>query len=230
MIQGHPHFRKQPYIRYRKSLLNCNAPQSHQSPSVRHLFAQIRILRPAATGFQTSPRSIQFPICACWNPYIVVSWNRGTPKSSIWIGFSIINHPILDTIIYGKLHISQLNSRSWWKSSMSLQSRPWTSASDTPGRGRPHRACGAPLLGSNYFPINGFLKGKIYMNAPYFYCRFPWNQSIVSIMFQARLLLYSLIVPFPLVFQIPGRSIWTYIWTSEPPGCHPKVQSRCLEL
>ena len=30
-----------------------------------------------------------------------VSWNRGTPKSSIWMGFSIINHPFWGSPIYG---------------------------------------------------------------------------------------------------------------------------------
>ena len=34
-----------------------------------------------------------------------VSKNRGTPKSSILIGFSIINHPFWDTIIFGNTQI-----------------------------------------------------------------------------------------------------------------------------
>ena len=33
-----------------------------------------------------------------------VSKNRGTPKSSILIGFSIINHPFLGTPIFGNTH------------------------------------------------------------------------------------------------------------------------------
>ena len=36
-----------------------------------------------------------------------VSKNSGTPKSSILIGFSIINHPFWGTIIFGNTHISQ---------------------------------------------------------------------------------------------------------------------------
>ena len=48
-----------------------------------------------------------------WNPpkkntYMGVSKNRGTPKSSISIGFSIINHhnhPFWDTPIFGNTHI-----------------------------------------------------------------------------------------------------------------------------
>ena len=34
-----------------------------------------------------------------------VSKNRGTPKSSILIGFSIINHPFWGTPIFGNSHI-----------------------------------------------------------------------------------------------------------------------------
>ena len=34
-----------------------------------------------------------------------VSENSGTPKSSIWIGFSIINHPFWGTPIFGNIHI-----------------------------------------------------------------------------------------------------------------------------
>ena len=35
-----------------------------------------------------------------------VSKNRGTPKSSILIGFSIINHPFRATPIFGKTHVA----------------------------------------------------------------------------------------------------------------------------
>ena len=38
-------------------------------------------------------------------PYMGVSKNNGTPKSSILIGFSIINHPFWDTTIFGNTHI-----------------------------------------------------------------------------------------------------------------------------
>ena len=38
--------------------------------------------------------------------YVDVSENSGTPKSSILIGFSIINHPFWDTPILGNPHIS----------------------------------------------------------------------------------------------------------------------------
>ena len=38
--------------------------------------------------------------------HIDVSKNRGTPKSSILIGFSIINHPFWGTPIFGNTHIN----------------------------------------------------------------------------------------------------------------------------
>ena len=38
--------------------------------------------------------------------YMGVSKNRGTPKSSILIGFSIINQPFWGTTIFGNTHIS----------------------------------------------------------------------------------------------------------------------------
>ena len=34
-----------------------------------------------------------------------VSKNRGTPKSSVLIGFSIINHPFWGSTIFGNIHI-----------------------------------------------------------------------------------------------------------------------------
>ena len=37
--------------------------------------------------------------------YMDVSENSGTPKSSILIGFSIINHPFWGTPIFGNTHI-----------------------------------------------------------------------------------------------------------------------------
>ena len=37
--------------------------------------------------------------------WLDVSENRGTPKSSILIGFSIINHPFWGTLIFGNTHL-----------------------------------------------------------------------------------------------------------------------------
>jgi len=41
-----------------------------------------------------------------------VSENSGTPKSSILIGFSIINHPVWGTTIYGNTHILMFSNKS----------------------------------------------------------------------------------------------------------------------
>ena len=37
--------------------------------------------------------------------YMGVSKNRGTPKSSILIGFALINHPFWGTFIFGNTHM-----------------------------------------------------------------------------------------------------------------------------
>ena len=44
-----------------------------------------------------------FFVCVCI--YVGVSKNNGTPKSSILIGFSIINHPFWGTPIFGNTHV-----------------------------------------------------------------------------------------------------------------------------
>ena len=44
--------------------------------------------------------------------YMGVSKNSGTPKSSILIGFSMINHPFWGTPIFGNTHISIVNDLS----------------------------------------------------------------------------------------------------------------------
>ena len=43
-----------------------------------------------------------------------VSLNGGTPKSSILIGFSIINHPFWGTPIFGNIHWYPRISRGFW--------------------------------------------------------------------------------------------------------------------
>ena len=42
-----------------------------------------------------------------------VSLNGGTPKSSILIGFSIINHPFWGTPIFGNTHMFVLEDQLW---------------------------------------------------------------------------------------------------------------------
>ena len=47
--------------------------------------------------------------------YMGVSENSGTPKSSILIGFSIINHPFWGAPIFGNIHILFGEDFHWWK-------------------------------------------------------------------------------------------------------------------
>ena len=44
--------------------------------------------------------------------HVEVSWNRGTSKSSILIGVSIINHPLWGIPIYGNLHETEFCCKS----------------------------------------------------------------------------------------------------------------------
>ena len=53
----------------------------------------------------TMPVKESSPLMNLYFPHMDVSKNRGTPKSSILIGFSIINHPFWDTPIFGNTHI-----------------------------------------------------------------------------------------------------------------------------
>ena len=55
-----------------------------------------------------------------------VSEDRGTPKSSILIGFSIINHPFWATTIFGNTHMGIFLSKVWHGILMDfLQKRSW---------------------------------------------------------------------------------------------------------
>ena len=49
----------------------------------------------------------------CTYIYMDVSENRGTPKSSILIGFPIINHPFWGTRIFGNIHIVVTNAKNY---------------------------------------------------------------------------------------------------------------------
>ena len=54
-------------------------------------------------NFQRSFATIELPNLKC--KYMDVSENSGTPKSSISIGFSIINHPFWGTTIFGNTYM-----------------------------------------------------------------------------------------------------------------------------
>ena len=61
-------------------------------------------------GSWTSPAAWKMQV---GKNYMDVSKNSGTPKSSILIGISIINHPFWDTPIFGNTHITPIINGLW---------------------------------------------------------------------------------------------------------------------
>ena len=55
------------------------------------------------TFFGGSGDTLRFPLMFSTN--VVVSLNGGTPKSSIFMGFSILNHPFWGTFIFGNTNV-----------------------------------------------------------------------------------------------------------------------------
>ena len=94
-----------------------------------------RFLTPSQVLLQTLWSGMPFQLRRCkrhpkrkgsYSNYMGVSKNSGTPKSSIFIGFSIINHPFWRTPIFGNTHINsqgfflavrfrECNLLSFWK-------------------------------------------------------------------------------------------------------------------
>ena len=81
------------------------------TPTCFHHFGQQQIYRtknlvggcfPAFTFSKCSQYHVLFSSIS----HMDVSENSGTPKSSIWIGFSMINHPFWGTPILGNTHIN----------------------------------------------------------------------------------------------------------------------------
>ena len=80
-------------------------------------------------GLLDNPRQSQLNVeglrhksTAKWNEQMDVSENSGTPKLSILIGFSIINHPFWGTPIFGNTQMFiyiyrslSIYRRTWWK-------------------------------------------------------------------------------------------------------------------
>ena len=60
-----------------------------------------------------------------------VSKNRGTPKSSILIGFSIINHPFGGTPIFGNTHMKRKSERIVCMNLLGLHELPSGKRSDS---------------------------------------------------------------------------------------------------
>ena len=85
--------------------------------------------------------------------YMSVSENSGTPKSSISIGFSIINHPFWGTPIFGNTHI-HLPKSPFFQSTDASGSMNKSSENFECRAKNLHRFCLAFFLVSN-FPTFG---------------------------------------------------------------------------
>ena len=81
---------KEPQMIPTNRLFAVNVGEYTQKPII-----MIRILR--------NPSSYDWLIS--YKDYMGVSLNGGTPKSSVLIGFSIINHPFWGTPIFGNTHM-----------------------------------------------------------------------------------------------------------------------------
>ena len=64
-------------------------------------------------------------------PYMDVSENRDTPKSSILIRFSIIYHPFWGTLIFGNTHMEHMGMIAWiWKGKgVTIRDTEWAEVS-----------------------------------------------------------------------------------------------------
>ena len=105
-ILGTPHLWNPPYTCH----LTNNASTSFLQPQLidvqglQSLELHLR-LRRRVVGFSWRKDVRNDEKMAEHHEHMGVSWNGGTPKSSILVGFSHINHPFLDTPIYGNPHI-----------------------------------------------------------------------------------------------------------------------------
>ena len=80
----------------------------------RKLFFVWKYVSENSKNWMQVPSPISSKKIVCVFNYMDVSKNRGTPKSSILIGFSIINHPFWGTIIFGNIHISNSKKMVWF--------------------------------------------------------------------------------------------------------------------
>jgi hypothetical protein len=67
--------------------------RSHRAPKEAHEAVEFAMVR-KDLGPERWVHMIYFN-SSKWGKYMEVSWNRGTPKSSIFVGFSILNQPFL---------------------------------------------------------------------------------------------------------------------------------------
>ena len=81
---------------------------SFQAPSISQLGHKIKTFRRGLLGRTVGMNPVSD---------MDVSENSGTPKSSILIGFSIVNHPFWGTTIYGNTHMLPVETTKKWLTS-----------------------------------------------------------------------------------------------------------------
>ena len=97
-----------------------------------------------------------------------VSWNGGTSKSSILMGFSIINHPFWDTpSIYGNPHINDACIPTFPRSKMQSATRRTASGRSGHGVGFRSECRRATAMGTGN--ENGNLRVTPKLFAPFFF-------------------------------------------------------------
>ena len=149
-------FRKPSYSRSSNTICQANSPLEQLSPPKRS-HSSPEVSAPGAAS-----QRWHFPTSFCGNtmPYgthMEVSWNGGTPKSSILMGLSVINHPFWGNLLYGNPHIiDELStSISWVEKELLVKIRPLQEhAFDTWGLKRGSSFCGK---GSNQIGRNDVL-------------------------------------------------------------------------
>ncbi len=84
----------------------ANGTQGFPSSNPSHLRSSVNAQAAEGVCFDWQGlHTKQIPMTDPWDWYMGVSKNNGTPKSSILIRFSIINHPFWGTPIFGNIHI-----------------------------------------------------------------------------------------------------------------------------
>ncbi len=104
-------------------LAKCIITFCHQREGCSEVHRMKRIWKKGLKGLIPLP----FAARMFFQNHMGVSKNRGTPKSSVLIGFSIINHPFWGTIIFGNTHIAGSDTKTpgWFDAGHWIPSTPW---------------------------------------------------------------------------------------------------------
>ena len=126
-----------------------------------------------------------------WKLYMDVSENSGTPKSSLLLGFSIINHPFWGTPILGNPHIHLEPVVSWCKkprdffpifgNSMYFE-KCWRSSRPTKGWSENNSLPECPLPIGSMYGIFSYSYIWLFLMVKYGKCRQIYHTWILWVM------------------------------------------------